>query len=110
MNEKLKPAVVRNEEGTHGEDIPAFSETFLVGNLADLLFEIKTLARSSVNAKSTRIKEARITKLIALLDRYHNLLGSHFRKIIAVFIKDTFKRLHVPRRNFKEIEAWLLRM
>ena len=96
LNDKIKPAVVRNGEGTPGEDIPASSKSFLGGNLADLLFGTKTLARSSANTASARIKEARITKLIALPGRCHNLPGSHFRKITAVFIKDTFKSLHVP--------------
>ncbi len=96
LYDKIRPAVARNEDGTPGEDIPASSESFLGGNLVDLLFGTKTLARSSANTASTRIKEARITKLIALLGRCHNLTGSHFIKITAVFIKDTFKSLHAP--------------
>lgn len=106
---KGKRVVAQRKEELNSQDRSAFSETFLLGNLADLLYEIKTLAKDA-RTRNTRIKKNSIAKLRTLLWRYHKLPGANVEEIISLFIYDTFKGLKIPRQNLPKIKSWWLEM
>lgn len=107
---KIKRVIVQNKIESNPEDRSAFSETFLLGKLADLLYEIKSIAKATARTRNTKTKKASVTKLRALLGQYHKLLGTDFKGIISVFIYDTFKSLRVPNQDLTEIKSWWLKM
>ncbi|MBA4056775.1 MAG: hypothetical protein C0490_18825 [Marivirga sp.] len=109
VRQKAKRVVVRGNK-VNPEDRSTFSETFLLGSLSDLLYEIKSLAKANAGTRNSRIKKDSITKLKTLLGRYRNLLGVHFKEIISIFIYDTFKSQRVPHPNLNKIKTWWLKM
>lgn len=92
---------------TSGND--ELSETFLLGNISDLLYEINCLAKSTSATKSIRIKRRSIAKLKRVLERYRNLLGHHFKEIISEFIGDSFKSRKISRHDLRKIQVWWLK-
>ncbi len=85
------------------------SETFLLGNISDLLYEIKCLAKSTSATRSVRIKRRSLAKLKRVLERYRNLLGHHFKEIISEFIGDSFKSRKITRHDLRKIQVWWLK-
>jgi len=85
------------------------SETFLLGNISDLLYEIKCLAKSTSATRSIRIKSRSIGKLKKALARYRNLLGHPLKEIISDFISDSFKSRKISRHDLHKIQAWWLK-
>ena len=85
------------------------SVTFLLGNISDLLFEIKCLAKSTSTTKSIRTKRRSVAKLKRVLGRYRNLLGHHFKEIIGEFIGDSFKSRKIAGHDLRKIQAWCLK-
>jgi len=85
------------------------SETFLLGNISDLLYEIKCLAKSTSATRSIRIKRRSIGKLKKVLARYRNLLGHPLKEIISDFIRDSFKSRKISRHDLHKIQAWWLK-
>lgn len=85
------------------------SETFLLGNISDLLYEIKRLATIIAATKSIQTKKDSIARLKLILGRYRDLLGYHLKEIISDFITETFKSRKISRHDLRKIVAWWLR-
>jgi hypothetical protein len=98
---------IGNGQGTHDKN--KLLEPFLLGNISDLLYEIKCLAKSTSATKSVRIKTLCIQKLKQILERYHNLLGRAFKESISKYINDSFKSRKIFRHDLRKIHAWWLK-
>lgn len=106
MNAKAVDQIGIDRETSENNEL---SKTLLLGNISDLLYEIKCLGKSTSATKSIRIKRRSIEKLKQAFERYRNLLGRHFKEIISEFIKDSFKSQKISRHDLRNILAWWLK-
>ena len=100
-----KKAAVRNTRKIRTKSDMPFSKTFILGSMADLLYEIKNLAQTTSQARSRLLKNESIEKVRALLFQYHKSFGSNYSEIIRVFAYDTFKNSGVSDLHLRKISS-----
>lgn len=95
----------RLRKARNPDDVAAKNdETLLVGNVSDLLEEVKKILRIIKTHRKT--KQEGIKLFQSLFLHYYPLIGINYKEVISLFIYDTGKNQFNITFNISEIRSW----